>query len=297
MRLISACTLLILLVMASAASAQGWQPPADSQRCPSKWGAGDQRGAGNHMKPETVLRAARLIKTGEVFELGRVLSGDRCRCPPAGASRSHQAHAQRSRHQPSRLERGARRRRDRSGRHAVRHLQPPDDRLEHVQLLHARGRPRAVRASPSWVCEQVGALVTRGVLIDVAALKGVPMLAETYEITPQDLQAGARRAEADAAARRRGAHSHRLGHALGQGQRALSARRVPASARPPPNGWRKQDPMLVGADNTAVEDLAESRPAARRPGATRSCWSSTASTCSRIFGSTSSPRGGRTSSR
>ena len=26
------------------------------------------------MKPETVLRAARLIKTGEVFELGRVLS-------------------------------------------------------------------------------------------------------------------------------------------------------------------------------------------------------------------------------
>ena len=36
--------------------------------------------------------------------------------------------------------------------------------------------------------EQVGALVTRGVLLDIAALKGVPMLAETYEITPQDLQ-------------------------------------------------------------------------------------------------------------
>jgi hypothetical protein len=35
---------------------------------------GDQRGAGNHMKPDTVLRATRLIKTGEVFELGRVLS-------------------------------------------------------------------------------------------------------------------------------------------------------------------------------------------------------------------------------
>ena len=57
----------------SAASAQGWQPPSESQRCPSKWGKGDQRGSGNHMKPETVLKAARLIKTGEVFELGRVL--------------------------------------------------------------------------------------------------------------------------------------------------------------------------------------------------------------------------------
>ena len=48
----------------------------DAQRCPSKWGAADQRGAGNHMKPETVLRAARLIRTGEVFELGRVLRSD-----------------------------------------------------------------------------------------------------------------------------------------------------------------------------------------------------------------------------
>src|SRR5215468_2499012 len=58
----------------AAVSAQSWQPPTESQRCPSKWGKGDQRGSGNHMKPETVLRATRLIKTGEVFELGRVLS-------------------------------------------------------------------------------------------------------------------------------------------------------------------------------------------------------------------------------
>ena len=65
---------LALLLVAAPVSAQSWKPPADSERCPSKWGAGDERGAGNHMKPETVLRAARLIKTGEVFELGRVLS-------------------------------------------------------------------------------------------------------------------------------------------------------------------------------------------------------------------------------
>src|SRR5256885_367789 len=56
--------------------AQTWQMPPDSQRCPSKWGAGDQRGSGNMMKPETVLRAAKLIRTGEVFELGAVLSPD-----------------------------------------------------------------------------------------------------------------------------------------------------------------------------------------------------------------------------
>src|SRR5262245_63141244 len=56
------------------ADAQTWNPPADSQRCPSKWGAGDQRGAANHMKPDTELRAARLIRTGQVFELGRRLA-------------------------------------------------------------------------------------------------------------------------------------------------------------------------------------------------------------------------------
>ena len=47
--------------------AQSWQMPPDSARCPSKWGAGDERGSGNWMKPETVLRAAKLIRTGEVF--------------------------------------------------------------------------------------------------------------------------------------------------------------------------------------------------------------------------------------
>jgi hypothetical protein len=44
-----------------AVEAQSWRTPADSQRCPSKWGAGDQRGSANHMKADTVLRAARLI--------------------------------------------------------------------------------------------------------------------------------------------------------------------------------------------------------------------------------------------
>ena len=74
MRAIVTMALGVLIVCSTEASAQTWQPPSESQRCPSKWGAGDERGSGNHMKPQTVLRAARLIKTGEVFELGQVLS-------------------------------------------------------------------------------------------------------------------------------------------------------------------------------------------------------------------------------
>src|SRR6266571_8439980 len=64
---------LAFAVAGTAVHPQSWNPPADSQRCPSKWGAGDQRGAANHMKPDTVLRATRLIRTGQVFELGRRL--------------------------------------------------------------------------------------------------------------------------------------------------------------------------------------------------------------------------------
>ena len=67
-----------MLVVSTAALAQtpSWTPPPENQRCPSKWGAGDERGAGNHMKPQTVLNAVKMIKTGEVIELGHVLSAN-----------------------------------------------------------------------------------------------------------------------------------------------------------------------------------------------------------------------------
>src|SRR5262249_47052498 len=67
-----------MLMGGSAALAQtpSWTPPPESARCPSKWGAGDERGSANHMKPQSVLNATKLIKTGEVIELGHVLSAD-----------------------------------------------------------------------------------------------------------------------------------------------------------------------------------------------------------------------------
>src|ERR1700681_4514486 len=55
------------------AQTPSWTFPPDSARCPSKWGAGDERGSGNLMGPKSVLNAAKLIKTGEVIELAHVL--------------------------------------------------------------------------------------------------------------------------------------------------------------------------------------------------------------------------------
>ena len=48
--------------------------PAEKERCPSKWGAGDERGSGNHQKAAAVMKAVGLIKTGEVIELAHVLN-------------------------------------------------------------------------------------------------------------------------------------------------------------------------------------------------------------------------------
>src|SRR5262249_22344681 len=79
-------------VLPLVADAQTWRPPTDDQRCPSKWGAGDQRGAGNHAKPENVLRAVRLIRTGEVIELGHVLSADM----PISSTRQFNMHVKRT---------------------------------------------------------------------------------------------------------------------------------------------------------------------------------------------------------
>src|SRR5258708_23308711 len=58
-----------------SATAQGWMPPPPEQRCPSVWGAADERGAANLQTAESVLAAARLIRDGMTYELGKVLDG------------------------------------------------------------------------------------------------------------------------------------------------------------------------------------------------------------------------------
>src|SRR5688572_28616180 len=64
----------LLMLAAMCAYSQSWQPPPDAGRCPSDWGAGDERGSGNLMGPKSVMRATSLIRTGEVFELAHTLS-------------------------------------------------------------------------------------------------------------------------------------------------------------------------------------------------------------------------------
>ncbi|HSE92336.1 MAG TPA: cyclase family protein [Methylomirabilota bacterium] len=60
-------------VAGPAQAQQSFKNPLSNQWWPSPWGAQDQRGACNRITPQKVLEAARLIKTGKIYPLGRVL--------------------------------------------------------------------------------------------------------------------------------------------------------------------------------------------------------------------------------
>ena len=169
-----------------AAQAQSWSLPSESERCPSKWGANDTRGAANHMGPDTVLRAARLILEGRVIELGQVLHSG----IPLGA-RHFDVYMK-----PTTMNPGANRRGSNEelvvaemGQvgtqfDAFPHQTIGDSLYNCVDMNEVLTRTGFTRLG----VEGVGTLMTRGVLIDVAALKGVDMLPDTYEITVDDLQ-------------------------------------------------------------------------------------------------------------
>jgi hypothetical protein len=61
---------------ADAAPAEQAMTPIGPPWWPSKWGADDEAGASNMMTPENVLRVLPLIRTGRIFELGRVYQAE-----------------------------------------------------------------------------------------------------------------------------------------------------------------------------------------------------------------------------
>jgi hypothetical protein len=113
--------------------------------------------------------------------------------------------------------------------------------------------------------ENVGALVTRGVLIDVAGLKGVDILAGGYEITVTDLQQALARQKlslqpGDAVIIHTGWGKLR-GKDNARYMKSCPGVGVAAAA------WlARQDPMLVGSDNVPVEVSPNPDPQISAPG-------------------------------
>jgi kynurenine formamidase len=246
-----AASILLAGLATTEATAQSWQPPADPQRCPSKWGAGDERGAANHMKPENVLRAIRLIRTGEVIELGQVLSATM----PFFGSRRFELHTKRTVMNPGSNRRGSNEELVLSEIGQVgtqldgfAHQTIGDSLYNCFKLDDIATRNGFTKLG----IENVGTLITRGVLIDVAALKGVESLSDTYEITPLDLQQALERQKltlqpGDAIIVHTG-----WGKLWGK-DNARYNRIRPGIGVAAAEWLARQDPMLVGSDNAGVE--------------------------------------------
>lgn len=245
--------MLTAFLAAPGAAAQSWQAPTAAERCPSRWGAGDTRGAANHMTPATVLRAAKLIATGEVIELGRVLSADIPMVPgrtftlttkrtngPLGSNRRF------SNEELVVTELGQ--------------VGTQFDMFSHqgidgafyncVPIAEVATRTGFSRLG----VESIGALFTRGVLVDVAALKGVEMLPATHEIGVAEIEAALARQKltiqpGDAVLFHTG-----WGRLWGV-DNAKYATAAPGIGVAAAEWLAKQDVMLIGSDTGPVEIL------------------------------------------
>jgi len=256
MRLVT--TLILRIVIASASmlatitvQAQTWRPPADAERCPSKWGANDQRGSANHMKPETVLRATRLIRTGEVIEIGHALNSSM----PFFGTRRFDLHTKRTFMNPQSNRRGSN---EELVVSEIGQVGTQFDGFAHQTIGPSMYNCFKVDEAATrngfekLGVENVGALFTRGVLIDVAGLKGREILEDNYEITAQDLEQALTRQnlkleKGDAVI------IHTGWSKLWGKDNARYARGCPGIGVGAAEWLVSKDPMLVGADNISVE--------------------------------------------
>lgn len=241
----------VLLLVAEVLIGQSWQLPADANRCPSQWGPADQRGSGNHMSPETVLRASRLIRTGELFELGRVLSASM----PFFGTRKLDILTKRTVLNPGANRRGSNEEivygeMGQIGTQfdAFSHQTIGDSLYNCFKLDDISTRTGFSKLG----VENVGTLMTRGVLIDVAAAKGVPALPHDYEITPADLQAALKRQNMSVG-RGDAVLIHTGWGRLWGTDNAQYGKSSPGIGVAAAEWIAKQNPMLVGADNASVE--------------------------------------------
>lgn len=165
----------------------------------SPYGPDDQIGRLNELSPQKVIEAVRLVRTGEIHDLGRTLDED----SPAFPGRSFDQSLRTTAHQVNRREPDAGP--EGKGEHSLNwivdivsatsqmgtHL----DGLNHLQTGerfyngYMLGDIAERWGTNKLGIETVPQILTRGVLINVAAHRGVERLAGGEVITPDDVEA------------------------------------------------------------------------------------------------------------
>src|SRR5215475_6396011 len=233
------------------AQAPTWTPPPENQRCPSKWGAGDERGSGNHMKPQTVLNAIKLIKTGEVIELAHVLGPTM----PFFGPRRFDMHLKRTFMNTGANERGSN---EEMVLSEIGQVGTQFDGFAHQSHRYSHyncfktdeitGRTGFTKLG----VQNTGAFITRGVLIDVAGYKGVEMLGDNYEITVEDIEGALKKQNVELRAADAIIINTGWGKLWGK-DNARFVKSCPGIGVKAATWLVAKDPILLGSDNWPVE--------------------------------------------
>jgi kynurenine formamidase len=251
----AACAGVLLAGLAGApwrtATAQGWMPPPPEQRCPSVWGVDDERGAANLQSAESVLAAARLIREGKTYELGKVLDGS----IPMSPGRTFALNVQRTSGPNGRNQQGGN---EETVFTELGQMGTQFDGLAHQQLgpyLYNCVEAEKVARRGGFTrlgVEKAGSFFARGVLLDIAALKGVDMLPDDYMITVADIEAAMTRQNVEV--RKGDAVLIRTGWGrLWTVDNARFIKGEPGIGLEAAEFLVKRNVMMVGSDNWAVE--------------------------------------------
>ena len=194
--IVSRCGWLFMaaLLLASAGAGPNEDTPIGTKWWPSEWGPKDQRGAANRFTAEKVLEAKQLITTGRVFSLGRTYEYG---MPLPGKRHFSLTISGSPTHQPVGLNANVGFEDMFSGE--IGQLGTQLDGLGHVGVrikdddYFYNGFKRTEFARPFGLeklgIENIGPVFTRGILLDVAAIRKQSRLPAGFVISPEDLQA------------------------------------------------------------------------------------------------------------
>jgi len=204
------------------------------------------------MKPEQVLKASKLIRTGEVIELGQVLDPANM---PFFPGRQLSILTKRTNVLPQSNRRISN---EEMVIGELGQVGTQFDGFSHQGIDNGfyncfKQDQIATRNGFTRLgIEKVGALMTRGVLVDVAALKGVEMLPDSYEITVQDLQNALKRQNLTLQAGDAVIVNTGWGKLWGK-DNVRYMKTDPGIGVAAAEWLAKQNPMLIGSDNWSVE--------------------------------------------
>ena len=188
----SFCLLAFATAMLLACTQAFAQEAKKTDWCKSEWGPKDERGAANRLTPAKVKEAASLIRTGKVYSLGRLYEQGM----PLFGTRTFSMVTPTMAREPGENQLTWN---EEIVTAQIGQVGTQFDGLGHIGIgdtyyncFDAKefvGRDGLKRLG----VENVGPIFTRGVLIDVAAYKGVVRLEKGYEITSADLEGALKR--------------------------------------------------------------------------------------------------------